>query len=290
MTDKAKKLDMASIAKKVKASFKGDENKASIFSTGDQLKNPEDCIILPEWFSNEFKIKGLPFGYIFEWAGKENSGKTSFAIQAMKAAQEQGVHVILADSEKKTTKSRIEAWGVKAEDVALIQPNYLEEMFDGIELYVNAIKDADPDGKILTVIDSLGNTPSIKEMDTTNEDTMQLGAAAKASKRGFRRLVPRLGKDKIHMLVINQTYDNLGSHGQSRTGGKGLDFFASVIMHVNRMADIKGTVKGQEIIKGITSIWTVYKWHLFDDTGVQGRKLVVDITKDGIALSKKNEA
>jgi len=283
------KIDMDKIVAKIKAKFKNDKKKADIFNTGASLKNPDNCIELPSWFQETFKIKGLPFGYIFEWAGKENSGKTSFSIQAMKAAQEQGVAVILADSEKKTTKTRLEAWGVNPDKIGLIQPDFLEEMFDGIEEYIEHFKDTDPDCRILVVIDSLGNTPSIKEMDTTNEDVMQLGAAAKASKRGFRRLVPRLAKDQIHMLVINQTYDNLGSHGQSRTGGKGLDFFASVIMHVNRMADIKGTSKGQEVIKGITSVWTVYKWHLFDDTGVQGRKLIVDITKDGISLSKKNE-
>ena len=83
-------------------------------------------------------------------------------------------------------------WGVDPERVARVQPEYLEEAYDGIDKWVDYIKNADPDAKIVIIFDSVGNTPSVKEVEREVDDTLQLGVAAKSNKRGMRRLVPRL--------------------------------------------------------------------------------------------------
>jgi hypothetical protein len=100
-----KKLDMKAIADKIRKSFKDDKRSAQVFGTGADIITPnkeEDFVVLDSWFKEATGVMGLPFGYVFMIAGNTDSGKTSFAIEAIKQAQAQGIHVILVDTEKKT--------------------------------------------------------------------------------------------------------------------------------------------------------------------------------------------
>ncbi len=283
MTDK-KKISMRALAEKIRKTFK-DADKAATISTGAELTTPtedSDFVVMPEWWQKMAGTKGLPFGYVHMIAGNTDSGKTSATIEAMRCALEQGVYVILVDTEKKTTRARLESWGVNPDDVARVQPEYLEEAYDGIDHWWNAIKDADPDGKILVIFDSLGNTPSIKEVESEVDDTLQLGLAAKVNKRGFRRIVPKLMKDKVHILVINQTYANLGSPGRSNAGGKAVDFFSSLTYQTSRKAWIETTVGGKKKRIGARVQWTLYKNHLVEDSTALEKVSVIDITSKGM--------
>lgn len=281
-----KKLDMGKIAEKIRKAFKDDKRSAQVFGTGSDIitpSKPEDFVVLDPWFQEATGVMGLPFGYVFMVAGNSDSAKTSFAIEAMRNAQAQGVHVILVDTEKKTIGTRLTTRGVDPEQLALIRPDYLEDAYDGIDLYIEHIKDADPEGRILVVFDSLGNTPAKAEAATEVDDSLQMGLAAKVNKRGFRRLVPRLNKDKIHILVINQTYANMGSSGRTNAGGNAVDFFSALTFQTSRMKWLEKTVKGEQVRVGARAVWTLYKNHLIGDAPLQ-KKVLLDVTKDGIKL------
>lgn len=291
--DKPKKLDLKSIAERIRKSFKDDKRGAQVFGTGADIitpSKPEDFVVLDPWWKEATGVLGLPFGYVFMIAGNSDSAKTSFAIEAIKKAQDQGVHVILVDTEKKTVGTRLTARGIDPEQIALIRPDYLEDAYDGIDKYLEYIKDADPDGKVLVIFDSLGNTPARAEAATDVDDSLQMGLAAKINKRGFRRLVPRLNKDKIHILVINQTYANMGSSGRTNSGGNAVDFFSALTFQTSRMKWLEKTVKGEVVRIGARAVWTLYKQHLIGDAPLQ-KKVLLDVTKDGIKLvgSEDNE-
>ena len=197
-------IDFKAAAEEIRATYK-DKKKASMISTGAEMTTPtkpEDFVVMPEWFARMSGTLGLPFGYVVMIAGNTDSGKTSFTIEAMKSAQRQNVNVILVDTEKKTTSRRLEQWGVNPEQIARVQPEYLEEAYDGIDKWIDYIKNADEDARILVVFDSVGNTPAFKETENSVDDTLQLGLAAKSNKRGMRRLVPKLKRDNIAMLLI----------------------------------------------------------------------------------------
>jgi RecA/RadA recombinase len=240
-----------------------------------------------------FKIESLGVGDYYGFTLVEDplfllgdftvTHNTSFAIEAIKNAQAQGVHVILVDTEKKTTGARLTSRGVDPEQIALIRPDYLEDAYDGIDKYIEYIKEADPDGRILVVFDSLGNTPARAEADTDVDDSLQMGLAAKVNKRGFRRLVPKLNKDKIHILVINQTYANMGSPGRTNAGGNAVDFFSALTFQTSRFKWLEKTVKGEQVRIGARVQWTLYKSHLFDGANLH-KKIQIDITKDGMKL------
>lgn len=286
MSNEPKKLDLSKIADKIRKTFKDDKRSAAVFGTGSDIITPskaEDFVVLDPWFKEATGVLGLPFGYVFMIAGNTDSGKTSFAIEAIKNAQAQGVHVILVDTEKKTTGARLLARGINPDQLALIRPDYLEDAYDGIDLYIEAIKDADPDCKILVIFDSLGNTPAKAEADTEVDDSLQMGLAAKVNKRGFRRLVPKLNRDKIHILVINQTYANLGSPGRTNAGGNAVDFFSALTFQTSRFKWLEKTVKGEQVRYGARVQWTLYKNHLLGDTPLQ-KKIQLDCTAEGMKL------
>ena len=259
-----------------------------MISTGAEMTTPtedSDFVVMPQWFQSMSGTKGLPFGYVVMIAGNTDSGKTSFTIEAMKCAQEQDINVILVDTEKKTTSRRLTQWGVDPDRVARVQPEYLEQAYDGIDQWINYIKDADPDSKILVIFDSVGNTPSMKEVENDVDDTLQLGLAAKTNKRGMRRLVPKLKQDNIAMLLINQTYDNIASPGKTNAGGKAMDFFSCLTYQTARKSWLEKTVKGEKKRIGARVRWTLYKNHLIDVDGRDVQKVQdIDITSEGMKL------
>lgn len=286
----SKKLDLKAISEKIRKSFKDDKRSAQVFGTGADIMTPtkdEDFVILDSWFKQSTGVLGLPFGYVFMIAGNTDSGKTSFAIEAIRQAQSQGIQVILVDTEKKTTGARLLARGVDPEQIALIRPDYLEDAYDGIDRYLEAIKDADPDSRILIVFDSLGNTPAKAEADSDVDGSLQMGLAAKINKRGFRRLVPKLNKDKIHILVINQTYANMGSPGRTNAGGNAVDFFSALIFQTSRFKWLEKTVKGEAVRTGARVQWTLYKNHLLGEGNLQ-KKIQLDCTSEGMKLVGNN--
>ena len=193
----------------------------------------------------------------------------------------------MVDTEKKTTKERFTSWGVDTTKIALLRPYYLEEAYDGIDKWVSAIKGQDPDSRILIIFDSLGNTPSIKEVETDVDDTLQLGLAAKINKRGLRRIVPTLDRDKIHYLIINQTYNHIGLPGKSDAGGKSANYYAFLIYHTARFKWLEKGVGNDAKRYGAKVKWTLKKNHFLN--GPVGKSELLDITKDGIKLvgSKK---
>lgn len=282
----SKKLNYNELALKIRKSFKDDKRSAQVFATGSEMTTPtddKDFVLLDPWWKEATGVKGLPFGYVFMIAGNSDSAKTSFCIEAMRCAQEQGVHIILVDTEKKTVGDRLTARKVDPNGIALIRPDYLEDAYDGIDKWIDAIKASDPDGKILIIFDSLGNTPAKAESETDVDDSLQMGLAAKINKRGFRRLVPRLNRDGIHILVINQTYANMGSSGRTNAGGNAVDFFSALTFQTSRMKWLEKTVKGEVVRVGARAIWTLYKQHLMGDVPLQ-KKIMLDVTKDGIKL------
>lgn len=286
-TKKTNTFDFKAAADSIRKQFK-DKTKADVFSTGSEMTTPQedsDFIVMPEWFRTMSGTKGLPFGYTVMIAGTSDSGKTSACIEAMRCAQAQDVTVIYVDTEKKTTESRLRNWGVDPDKIARVQPFYLEEAYDGIDKWIDMIKDHDENAKILIIFDSLGNTPSIKEVEADVDDTLQLGLPAKVNKRGARRLAPRLKRDGIAMLIINQTYNNLGSPGVTNAGGKAWDYFCALTYQTSRKGWLEKTVKGVKKRIGAAVQWKLYKNHLLDAPEVD-KVSVIEITSEGMKLKE----
>ncbi len=262
------KLDLNGIVESVKKSIK-DKRKDSI-KLGNEMKplsnNKEDYIILPEKLEWEFitgGLLGLPFGKLIQIAGDSDTGKTSFAITAMKAAQEQDVAVLYVETEGKTSKNDLENWGVDTENVMLVQSSVAEEAFTSMFDLWEAFFKKYPGRKLLVIVDSWGNTISLRDegIDIINEN-QKPGGQAKTNRLAINKMIAKIQKqDKVALLIINYTYDNIGSIGKTNAGGKAIHFFTYVGFQTKRLGWLDKTVNGEKVRYGARVRWSYYKNH-----------------------------
>lgn len=295
----SKKFDFKDIVSDIQNSMKKDPRRAKQFGLGSDLrpfsKDPKDFVVLPEWWEQSFGILGLQFGTITQIAGKPDSGKTSIAIIAMRAAQEQGYGIVYVETENKTTPNDLRAWGVDPDGVMLLKTTITEEAFDGsFKLWDGFFKKYE-DGKLLYIYDSYGNTVSQNDANIDMSDKIgRVGGAAKTNRLGINRMIAKMQEDPVAVLFINYTYANLGAPGRTNAGGEGLQFFSSLVVQTARKGWLNVKRKGIDVRKGAKVLWTVNKNHyaksLVDDNNeplLLPSKIELDITADGMKLTGK---
>ncbi len=299
----APKVDIDAIITKARSNFKNSEKGLGlqiVRGTDRKLSDNDSDYIC--WPNSSWQvltgIRGLPFGRIVQIAGKPDSGKSTHAMEFMSRAQKQGVQVILWDAENKFSTSRFEKYfGGKSEDLIVITSKMILEGSDEVDAVVHAFMELNPGQKVLIVWDSVGSTVGKSEGMVAKRQSKQMAEAAKdngAAVRGFIQLMEtyknhETGVEKIAVLLINQTYANIGSHGQKESGGQKVEFFSSIIIQLTRKANLNKIKQGLKRKIGITSKAVVKKNHLFDSEESIA-ELDLDITARGIFVNSKSPA
>ncbi len=284
------KFNLDSVIDDVKKSMKKDERRAKQFGTGDNLsqisEDPTDFVVMPSWFKDAWGVVGLQFGRIFEIAGKSDSGKTSLAITAMKAAQTQGYGILYIETEGKTTTNDLENWGVDPAGVMIVRTAITEEAFANAFLLWDGFFSKYPNDKLLFVYDSFGNTVSSRdsEIDMTTQNA-KVGGAAKTNRLGLNTMIAKMQNDAVAVLFVNYTYDNMGSPGQTSAGGQALQFFSTIRVQSSRKGWLEASEKGVKVRKGACVIWKTQKNHYSKslDHNLPSR-VEMNITAEGIKL------
>lgn len=282
-----KKFDFTKIVADLQEKYKKDDRLCNKFSLGSDLKvlEEKDYIKLGEWWTKSTGLFGVPLNRLTLIAGDEDSGKTSFCIQAIKAAQEQGVGVLLCDTEGKTTKKDFECWGVDPDQIMTIQSRIAEEAFKATAEAIEGFTKDYPDTPLLVIIDSLGNVLSQRdaEMDLV-EDSSAPGGHGRSNRQGLNRLIAMNSvNNKIALVLISYTYDNIGSVGKTTAGGKALRLFASLHYQTSRKGWYDRTEKGVKIRAGADVVWKMQKNHI-NKEAPGAKEIVFRITKDGMNL------
>lgn len=239
---------------------------------------------------------GIPYGKIIQVSGKPDSGKSTHAMEFMTRAQAQNNFVILWDSETKFTPSRYDTYfNGRSKDLLIVNSRLILTGSDLIDAYVHSIKSNYPKAKILIVWDSVGGSLSKGEMDKAKRESKQMAEASKENGiacRGFISLMeqyrdPETGKHTIGVLLINQTYSNIGAPGQVESGGQKVYFFSSVIVQLIRMRDLIKDRKKVKVRAGIQTRARVKKNHLFEGEDTVS-EMKLDITARGVKVSKND--
>lgn len=292
------KFDFSNTVAKVQASMKKDDRRESQIGLGNALveisKDPTDYVVMDSWWKEHFGVMGLRFGHIVQVAGDSDTGKTSISLDAIRRAQEQGYGVIYAETEGKTGREDLANAGIDPDGVIIVHTAIAEEMYDGIfKCWDQFFKDY-PKEKLLLVIDSYGNTLSQRdsEIDMT-EASQKPGGQAKTNRMGLNALIARVQTDPVAMLVINYTYDNIGSVGKTNAGGKGLNFFSMLTVQTQRTGWVEATRQGQKVRLGAEVKWRVFKNHYAKSaTDDSGNKIFLpgevnlQITAEGFKVKK----
>lgn len=281
------KINVSSVLKSVEKLYAKDTNKLNKIGLGSKLRGIEksDFLTMPEWWERATHTPGLPFGKIVMIAGDSDSGKTSCAVAAMKAAQAQDVGVLYVETEGKTSKEDLQSWEVDPEQVMLVQSSIAEEAFQLMFALWDAFFDQYPEGKLLVIVDSIGNVVSKRdsEMDLT-ESSQKPGGKGQINRLALNKLVAKRDEDNVAVLIINYTYDNIGSPGKTNAGGKAVNFFSSLTYQTSRKQWLEKTVKGNKVRTGARVQWKLFKNHI--NKSNPGPKVVeLDITAEGISLA-----
>ncbi len=281
------KIDISKVVTNVQKLYAKDSSKAAKIGVGDNLRGLQDSdfITMPEWWQKGTNTKGIPFGKLVMIAGDSDSGKTSCAVAAMKAAQAQDVNVIYVETEGKTTTEDLTSWGVDASQIMLVQSSVAEEAFELLFKLWDGFFQVAPEGKLLVVFDSLGNVVSKRdsEIDLTSQN-QKPGGKGQINRLGLNKLIAKRDEHDVAVLMINYTYDNIGSPGKTNAGGKAVNFFSCLTYQTSRKSWLEKTVKGEKLRIGAKVTWKLFKNHL--DKANPGPKVIeLDITAGGISLS-----
>lgn len=280
------KFNMAGIADSVKKQFKDNPKMGNKIGVGSNLSKLTDAdyIKLPPWWKEVTGVPGLPFGRLVMIAGDSDSGKTSTAIVAMKAAQEQGVGVIYVETEGKTTETDLKNWGVKTDEILLVQASIAEEAFELMFAAWDGFKKDYPSSKLLIVFDSIGNVVSKRDsqIDLTEQNSSP-GGKGKINRLAINKMISKRDEDNAAILVLNYTYDNMGSPGKTNAGGKAVNFFSSLTFQTTRKGWYEKTVKGEKLRAGADVQWKLFKNHL-DKSGLSKKEFTLRITSEGIEV------
>jgi RecA/RadA recombinase len=275
---------MGGLAADIRKQFKDNPKMAKRIGVGSNLSKLTDAdyIIMPEWWKSCTGVPGLPFGKLVMIAGDSDSGKTSAAIEAMKAAQSQEVGVIYVETEGKTTEHDLRNWGVDPNGILLIQSGIAEEAFELLFAAWDNFKIKYPAAKLLVVFDSIGNVVSQRdsEIDLMEQDSKP-GGKGKINRLAINKMVAKRDEDQAAILVINYTYDNIGSPGKTNAGGKAVNFFSSLTFQTTRKGWYERTVGGQKVRAGADVVWKLFKNHL-DKSGLNKKEFTLRITSEGI--------
>lgn len=211
---------------------------------------------------------GYPYGRIIHVYGRKNSGKTFLAMKA--AAQLLKAHpkvkVVWADLENVFDKSRAKAVGVDLSRILLARAGNVEAIFD---IILDMLRTEDVG---MVVIDSVAASLAMVESES-NMDEQQMGVAP----RVINKFLRKWGGDSVAMLygdcppillLNNQRREKIGTYVPTEVspGGRGIGFFASVEININKGDDVslkEEDDNGEEIIIGHDVKFNVEKNNVF---------------------------
>jgi len=190
---------------------------ASILSESEFFKDkdviPTDLPILNIAFSGSLD-GGLSSGLTI-LAGASKSFKTLLALFCVKAYLDKYPEAIcvLYDSEGGITPEYLNSNGIDPTRVIHIPIEHLEMLkYD----MVKTLKEIDRKDKVIMMVDSIGNTASLKELeDAENEKSVAEMQRAKNMKALFRMITPSLIAKDVPCVTIAHTYQTMCLAGET---------------------------------------------------------------------------
>lgn len=196
--------------------------------------------------SGKFIDGGIPGGKLTEIYGPSSSAKSLFGNNILYGCQKMGGIPVLLDCENSANKEFIKkASHCDLNRVLRYTPQSLEEVFSKMYSIIEKIRKKDPDRPIVIVYDSIGVSPSARELREVDlpegydkatykrivGGNEQPGERAKICSRELRKLNSVMEKTGATVIILNQTREKIGiMFGNPETtagGGNALPFYAS---------------------------------------------------------------
>ena len=253
-----------SITKSVPGLSVGFNDPDTWISTGNYTLN--------KLISDDFH-KGIPLGKVTVLAGESGAGKSFIAAgNVVKNAQEQGIFVILIDSENALDEKWLHALDVNTDPDKLLKLNM--SMIDDVAKTVSdfmrdykaeyAEKEKEERPKVLFVVDSLGMLLTPTDVDQFQKGDMKgdMGRKPKALTSLVRNTVNMFGEYNVGMLCTNHTYasQDMFDPDDKISGGQGLIYASSIVVAIKKLK-LKEDEAGNKVstVQGIRAACKVMK-------------------------------
>ena len=203
------------------------------------------------------------------FAGESGAGKSYICSgNIIKNAQEQGIYVVLIDSENALDEAWLHALGVSTDESKLLKLSMamIDDVAKTIATFMGDYK-ALPDGerpKVLFVIDSLGMllTPTDINQFEGGDLKGDLGRKPKALTALVRNCVNMFGSYNVGLVCTNHTYasQDMFDPDDKISGGQGFIYASSIVVAMRKLK-LKEDEDGNKIsdVMGIRSACKVMK-------------------------------
>lgn len=213
--------------------------------------------------------KGVPLGKVTVFAGESGSGKSYICSgNIVKHAQEQGIYVVLVDSENALDETWLHALGVDTSEDKLLKLNMamVDDVAKTISVFMKEYKAMAQEErpKVLFVIDSLGMlmTPVQVSQFDGGEMKGDMGHKPRALKALVTNCVNMFGSHNVGLVATNHTYASQDMYNPDPvvSGGAGFVFASSILVAMkklklkededgNKISDVVGIRSGCKIMK-----------------------------------------
>ncbi|MBL96390.1 MAG: hypothetical protein CMF52_01105 [Legionellales bacterium] len=213
--------------------------------------------------------KGVPMGKVTVFAGESGAGKSYFAsANIVRAAQEQGIFVVLIDSENALDESWLQALNVDTDESKLLKlsMSMIDDVAKTISTFMKDYKAmAEEDRpKVLFVIDSLGMLLTPTDVDQFDKGDMKgdMGRKPKALTALVRNTVNMIGSYNVGMVCTNHTYasQDMFDPDDKISGGQGFIYASSIVIAMRKLK-LKEDEAGNKVsdVRGIRAACKVMK-------------------------------
>ncbi len=213
--------------------------------------------------------KGVPMGKVTVFAGESGAGKSYFAsANIVRNAQEQGIFVVLVDTENALDESWLQALGVDTDESKLLKlsMSMIDDVAKTISTFMKDYRDmAEEDRpKVLFVIDSLGMMLTPTDVDQFDKGDMKgdMGRKPKALTALVRNTVNMIGSYNVGMVCTNHTYasQDMFDPDDKISGGQGFIYASSIVVAMRKLK-LKEDADGNKTseVHGIRSACKVMK-------------------------------
>ena len=213
--------------------------------------------------------KGVPMGKVTVFAGESGAGKSYIcAGNIVKAAQDQGIFVVLIDSENALDESWLHALEVDTSEEKLLKLNMsmIDDVAKTISTFMTDYKAMPEEDrpKVLFVIDSLGMLLTPTDVDQFNKGDMKgdMGRKPKALTSLVRNTVNMIGSHNVGLVCTNHTYasQDMFDPDDKISGGQGFIYASSIVVAMkklklkededgNKVTDVRGIRAGCKVMK-----------------------------------------
>jgi len=245
----------------------------SIDGLGIGFNDPTDWISTGNYalnylISGDF-FKGVPLGKVTVFAGESGAGKSYICSgNIIKHAQEQGIYVVLVDTENALDKAWLEALGVDISEDKLLKLNMamIDDVAKTINEFMTEYKamDAADRPKVLFVIDSLGMllTPTDVNQFEAGDLKGDMGRKPKALTALVRNCVNMFGNYNVGLVCTNHTYasQDMFDPDDKISGGQGFVYASSIVVAMKKLK-LKEDEDGNKVsdVLGIRSACKIMK-------------------------------